>query len=166
MNEPAIQYDCAQERQCLDDEDAKPAANWQDTCVKKEASLLVTQPEQQARFLNVFNRCMLFTACTYRDCTCGVTTSGSLACGQPIPLTPGYGESQAPQITYGCTQKLQCMADSGKPVANAQLEINNCVGATEGLLFHFSGSDRTSFEGNFATCSTLASCAFVGCYLY
>jgi hypothetical protein len=166
MNAAAIQYDCVQERQCQDDEDSKPPTNFVDTCVKMEASGFVSKPETEARFLNVFNRCMLFTTCGYRDCTCGTTASGALGCGLDLPLTPGYGESQVAQITYGCMQKAQCMADQGKPVADATLQVNNCVGATEGALFHFSTSDRSGFEAAFAMCSPLASCAFVGCYLY
>jgi hypothetical protein len=157
MNAAAIQYDCAEERQCRDDEDKKPATNFVETCIQIEAMGLLSHPETQARFLNVFNRCQLFKACGYRDCT------------KPLPdgsLTPGYGESQAAQITYGCMQKVQCMAEQGKPVADATLEVNNCVGATEGAFFHFATSDRAGFESGFAMCSQLVGCAFAGCYLY
>jgi hypothetical protein len=157
MNMAAIQYDCGESRQCADDEDRKPAANFVDTCITMEASQFASHPESQARFLNIFNRCNLFKACGYRDCT------------KPLPdgsITPGYGESVAPQITFGCAQKVQCQVDQGKPVDNAMLQINNCVGATEGAFFHFANSDRSAYESAFNMCSPLVSCAFVGCYLY
>jgi hypothetical protein len=153
MNAAAIRTDCAQFRMCEGLTNAMLPADYVSKCVNGEVDTLSKHPEYQAAFLNRVNRCGVFPdACTYRDCI-----------KSNMPVQPGYGESQAAKIMYGCQQKIQCESEHGKKFSDPTLAVNNCVGMTEGLFFRLGAAEQQTYENTFATCSALAGCAFVQC---
>jgi hypothetical protein len=152
MNASAIRYDCGETRACLDQEDMKPAGNFVDICLSMEADQFSKRPETQANFLSVTRRCSAFSGCEYYNCTKRPDT--------------GFGKMREQQVAYGCQQKIQCEMEQGRTFDNPTIEVNNCVGSTEGTLFNYGISDQNAYDAKFAMCSMLTSCMFVTCYPY
>jgi hypothetical protein len=152
QNAAVIRNDCTQTQTCLESRNMKSSASFFQTCIGMEASTLDGNPAMQPGFLSVVNRCGVFSACEYFDCT------------MRHPM--GYGDQQMEKISYSCLQRAQCKADQGTPVPNAEQAIENCTGAGIGTLFNYSTQQRSDYELAWGMCGQLISCAFADCFPY
>ncbi|MFI5306347.1 MAG: hypothetical protein ACHQ53_03280 [Polyangiales bacterium] len=152
QNADAIRNDCTQTQTCLEMRSMKSSTSYFQTCIGMEAQTLDTMAGMQPGFLSTTNRCSVFTACEYYDCT------------TRHPM--GYGDQQMDKIAYTCMQRAACLTERGHPVQNAPQAIDNCVGAAIGTLFNYSTQQRSDYELAWSMCGQLTSCAFADCFPY
>ncbi|MGD8858493.1 MAG: hypothetical protein PVI30_00675 [Myxococcales bacterium] len=152
MNEASVSLDCEQTVQCLAQRGLlmgipDPVGN----CMEYTGRVLNGDADKAREFESNLRRCQQFVVCDYFDCA--VTDA-----------VDTFAESQRDAIIYDCTQKVQCMVDSGQPVADFAGSVDACVNANLSVVAQFTNEQRVSFSNNLTACMGLASCDWANCF--